>query len=43
LIVNAAQADFVSNDQDYNRLFEQIKRTRRGRHYFNPLKSVPAA
>lgn len=40
LIVNAAQADFVSNDQDYNQLFEQIKRTRRGRHYFNPLKSV---
>lgn len=43
LIVNAAQADFVSNDQDYNQLFEQIKRTRRGRHYFNPLKSVPIA
>lgn len=43
LIVNAAQADFVSNDQDYNQLFEQIKRTRRGRHYFNPLKSMPIA
>jgi deoxyadenosine/deoxycytidine kinase len=43
LIVNAAQADFVSNDQDYSQLFEQIKRTRRGRHYFNPLKSMPIA
>jgi deoxyguanosine kinase len=41
LIVNAAQADFVNNDDDYNQLFEQIKRVRRGRHYFNPLKTAP--
>lgn len=41
LIVNAAQADFVSNEQDYGQLFEQIKRVRRGRHYFNPLKTQP--
>lgn len=41
LIVNAAQADFVSNEQDYNQLFEQIKRVRRGRHYFNPMKTQP--
>jgi deoxyguanosine kinase len=41
LIVNAAEADFVNNDDDYNQLFEQIKRGRRGRHYFNPLKTVP--
>src|SRR3954462_13013348 len=40
LIVNAAQADFVGNDRDYERLFEQIRRTRRGRHYYNPLKST---
>ncbi|HEY4367356.1 MAG TPA: deoxynucleoside kinase [Steroidobacteraceae bacterium] len=39
LIVNAAQADFVSNDRDYDQLFAQIVRTRRGRHYYNPLKS----
>jgi deoxyguanosine kinase len=39
LIVNAAQADFVGNDRDYDQLFAQIKRTRRGRHYYNPLKS----
>jgi deoxyguanosine kinase len=41
LIVNAAQADFVSNEQDYNQLFAQINRVRRGRHYFNPLKTHP--
>jgi deoxyguanosine kinase len=40
LIVNAAQADFVGNDRDYEQLFEQIRRTRRGRHYYNPLKST---
>ena len=37
LIVNAAQADFVSNDHDYGQLLEQICRIRRGRHYYNPL------
>src|SRR5690606_15163971 len=31
LIVNAAQADFVSNDRDYEQLFEQVVRMRRGR------------
>ena len=40
LIVNAAQADFVNNDEDYGQLFDQIKRVRRGRHYFNPLKTM---
>jgi deoxyadenosine/deoxycytidine kinase len=39
LIVNAAQADFVSNEQDYTQLLEQICRIRRGRHFYNPLKS----
>jgi deoxyguanosine kinase len=39
LIVNAAQVDFVSNDRDYEQLFAQVTRLRRGRHYFNPLKS----
>jgi deoxyadenosine/deoxycytidine kinase len=39
LIVNAAQADFVGNDRDYDQLFAQIMRMRRGRHYYNPLKS----
>lgn len=40
LIVNAAQADFVGSDRDYEQLFEQIRRIRRGRHYYNPLKSA---
>ncbi|MET0986457.1 MAG: deoxynucleoside kinase [Steroidobacteraceae bacterium] len=40
LIVNAAAVDFVANDQDYEQLFNQVQRIRRGRHYFNPLKHV---
>ncbi len=40
LIVNAAQVDFVSNDADYAQLVEQVLRTKRGRHYFNPLKTI---
>jgi deoxyguanosine kinase len=40
LIVNAAQADFVSNELDYIQLLEQVRRIRRGRHYYNPLKSA---
>jgi deoxyguanosine kinase len=40
LIVNAAQADFVGNEGDYNQLLEQVRRTRRGRQYYNPLKSA---
>lgn len=39
LIVNAAQADFVSSEQDYAQLLEQVCRIRRGRHFYNPLKS----
>lgn len=40
LIVNAAQADFVSNEEDYAQLLEQVTRIRRGRHFYNPLKSA---
>jgi deoxyadenosine/deoxycytidine kinase len=40
LIVNAAQVDFVSNDAGYEQLVEQVLRTKRGRHYFNPLKTI---
>jgi deoxyguanosine kinase len=40
LIVNAAQADFVANDGDYGQLLEQVCRIRRGRHFYNPLKST---
>jgi deoxyguanosine kinase len=38
LIVNAASVDFVSNEQDYEQLFNEVVRIRRGRHYFNPFK-----
>lgn len=37
LIVNAAEINPVSNDQDYAMLLEQIRNIRSGRHYFNPL------
>ena len=40
LIVNAAQVDFVGNDADYAQLVDQVLRTKRGRHYFNPLKTI---
>ena len=40
LIVNAAEADFVGNERDYEQLFAQICRIRRGRHYYNPLKAA---
>ncbi len=36
LIVNSAAIDPVNNDVDYQLLFGEITRTRRGRHFFNP-------
>ena len=36
LIINTAHVDLVNSDEDYELLFEEIKRVRRGRHYFNP-------
>ena len=38
LIVNSAAIDPVSDSRDFEELFEAVRRTRRGRHYFNPLK-----
>jgi deoxyguanosine kinase len=40
LIVNAAQIDLVGNDADYKALLAEVRRHRKGRHYFNPLKSL---
>lgn len=37
LIVNAASLDWANRDQDYALLLEQIRATRSGRHFFNPL------
>ncbi len=42
LIVNAAQVDFVAEQRDFELLFAQVCRTRRGRHYFNPLGTSSA-
>ena len=36
LIVNAADIDFASNEDDYQLLLERIIENRSGRHYFNP-------
>lgn len=39
LIVNAAHVDFVASESDYAQLLDQIRRIRRGRQYFNPMKT----
>ncbi len=38
LIVNAAAIDPVSNAADYEELLAAIRRMRRGRLYYNPLR-----
>ena len=45
LIVNSAAIDPVGNEADYQLLFAQIVKTRRGRHFFNPAGSslLPAS
>lgn len=40
LIVNATEIDFAHNQNDYDRLYEQIRSTSKGRHYFNPLPAT---
>ncbi len=40
LIVNAAEIDLAESDQDYIQLLEQIRATRSGRHFFNPIPSM---
>src|SRR5258708_7718805 len=39
LIVNSAAIDPVNNDNDYQQLFAEISKKRRGRHFFNPVGS----
>ena len=39
LIVNAAEIDFATNDDDYQLLMERIIVNRSGRHYFNPAST----
>lgn len=40
LIVNAAEIDPIGNADDYQGLLAEVVRPRKGRHYFNPLKSL---
>ena len=40
LIVNAAEIDLVGSEADYKSLLAEVQRHRKGRHYFNPLKSL---
>ena len=42
LIVNASQIDPISNEADYEQLFQQIERTTGGRHFFNPVSAALA-
>ena len=39
LIVNTAAIDLANSQQDYEQLFREIQRMRRGRQYFNPAPS----
>ena len=39
LIVNSASIDPVNSEDDYQLLFSEIRKTRRGRHFFNPAGS----
>jgi deoxyguanosine kinase len=40
LTVNAAEIDHVGSEEDYASLLAEIVRVRKGRHYFNPMKSL---
>jgi len=37
LMVNAAEVNFVESDADFQMLLDFVRRTRSGRHFFNPL------
>jgi len=40
LMVNASEIDLVASDTDYASLLREVARARKGRHYFNPMKSL---
>ena len=40
LMVNASEIDLVASDVDYASLLREVARARKGRHYFNPMKSL---
>ncbi len=37
LIVNASEINFVDHEEDFRTLLEQVRKTKSGRHFFNPL------
>lgn len=43
LIVNAAEINLATSEQDYESLVEKIRTCTGGRHYFNPLPAAEAA
>lgn len=43
LIVNASSIDPAHNEADYEQLYQQIRRTTGGRHFFNPAAAVALA
>ena len=40
LTVNAAEIDLVGSDADFASLLAEVVRARKGRHFFNPMKSL---
>lgn len=40
LMVNASEIDLVGSEGDYGSLLREVVRARKGRHYFNPMKSL---
>jgi deoxyadenosine/deoxycytidine kinase len=40
LMVNASEIDLVDSEADYASLLREVTRARKGRHYFNPMKSL---
>lgn len=37
LIVNAAEINFIDNEDDYQQLLQRVSSIRSGKHYFNPV------
>ncbi|MFQ6021326.1 MAG: deoxynucleoside kinase [Acidiferrobacterales bacterium] len=40
LVINAAEINFVDNDEDLQILLDEIRKHRSGRHFFNPLATL---
>jgi deoxyadenosine/deoxycytidine kinase len=40
LTVNAAEIDLVGSEADFGSLLAEVVRARKGRHFFNPMKSL---